>query len=137
LDGAAVRIGHFPGFKGYDAVLISCDHGDVDALRNVAREVATSRTAVLVNARCLISETKPADLRLFAAPPGIRIPPAASHFVWRIDGSLHSSLDGLLEGLVGPAGHQYFDLDGENAILVVSVGEYDDNWWRAQAELKI
>ena len=129
-----MRIGHFPVFKGYDAVLISCDRGDVNILRAVAREAVALCSPVSVNERCDVSETIPAHLQLVAAVTGVRIPSAVLQFTWRIDPTFHSSLDGLLEGLVGPSGHQYFDLDGKNAALCVSVGEYDENWWRPQSK---
>lgn len=130
-----MRIGHFPGLKGYDAVLISCERGDVNILRSVAREAVASRSPVSVNERCDVSETVPAQLQLVAAATGVHVSSAVLKFTWRIDPAFHSSLDGLLEGLVGPSGHQYFDVDGKNAALVVSVGEYDENWWRkASAE---
>ncbi len=129
-----MHIGHFPGLKGHDAVLISCGQEEVDGLRAGAREAVSSRLPVLVNDRCFISGTIPADLQLFAAATGVHVPSLANRFIWRIDFTLYSSLDGLLEGLNGPSGHQYFDLDGDDAILVVSVGEYDDNWWRSHAE---
>ncbi len=117
-----MHIGHFPGLKGHDAVLISCGQEEVDGLRAGAREAVSSRLPVLVNDRCFISGTIPADLQLFAAATGVHVPSLANRFIWRIDFTLYSSLDGLLEGLNGPSGHQYFDLDGDDAILVVSVG---------------
>jgi hypothetical protein len=27
-------------------------------------------------------------------------------------------------------GHQYFDLDGSDTELIVSIGEYSDSWWQ-------
>ena len=129
-----MNIGHFPGLKGYDAVLISCGQDELDGLRGVAREAVSSRLPVSITDYCFVSQTIPADLQLFAAATGVLVPSLANRFVWRIDSSLYSSLDGLLEGLVGPTGHQYFDLDGRDTILVVSVGEYDDNWWHSHAE---
>ena len=112
-----MRIGHFPRFKGYDAVLISCNRGEVNTLRAVARQAVASRSPVSVNERCDVAETIPARLQLVAAVTGVRIPSAGLQFTWRIDPIFHSSVDGLLEGLVGPSGHQYFDLDGKNAAL--------------------
>jgi hypothetical protein len=129
-----MNIGYFHGLKGYDAVLISCGQDELDGLRGVAREAVSSRLPVSITDYCFVSQTIPADLQLFAAATGVLVPSLANRFVWRIDSSLHSSLDGLLEGLVGPTGHQYFDLDGRDTILVVSVGEYDDNWWHSHAE---
>lgn len=129
-----MRIGHFPGLKGSDAVLISCGKEEVDGLRAVAREAVSSRLPILVNDRCVITGTMPAGLQLFAAATGVLIPSLANRFIWRIDSTLYSSLDGSLEALVGPSGHQYFKIDGDDAILVVSVGEYDDNWWHSHAE---
>jgi opacity protein-like surface antigen len=32
--------------------------------------------------------------------------------------------------LLAGSGHQYFDVTPSTAVLVVSVGEYDANWWR-------
>ena len=129
-----MNIGYFPSLKGYDAVLISCGQDELDRLRGVAREAVSSRLPVSVNDYCFVSQTIPADLQLFAAATVVLVPSLANRFIWRIDSSLYSSLDGLLEGLVGPSGHQYFDLYGRGAILVVSVGEYDDNWWHSHSQ---
>jgi hypothetical protein len=69
-----MRIGHFPGLKGSDALLISCGKDEVDALRAVAREAVSTRLPVLVNDRCVISGTIPAGLQLFAAATGVLFP---------------------------------------------------------------
>lgn len=129
-----MRIGNFQGFKGDDAVLISCDSSEISTLRDVVREAVVLRLPVPIIERCNVSETVPAGLRLFAAIAGVFVPSAALQFVWRIDPKFHSSLDGLLEGLTGPSGHQHFYVDGKNAVLCISVGEYDENWWRDQSK---
>jgi hypothetical protein len=91
-----MNIGHFPGLKGYDAVLISCGQDELDGLRGVARKAVSSRLPLSINDYCFVAQTIPADLQLFAAAIGVLVPSLANRFVWRIDSSLYSSLDGLL-----------------------------------------
>jgi hypothetical protein len=96
IEGTAMNIGHFPGLKGCDAVLISCGQDELDGLRGIAREAVSSRLPLSINDYCFVAQTIPADLQLFAAAIGVLVPSLANRFVWRIDSSLYSSLDGLL-----------------------------------------
>jgi hypothetical protein len=115
-------------------VWIMFSRGKDPRLTTRFREAVSSRLPLSINDYCFVAQTIPADLQLFAAAIGVLVPSLANRFIWRIDSSLYSSLDGLLEGFFGPSGHQYFDLDGTDTILLVSVGEYDDNWWHSNAE---
>jgi hypothetical protein len=122
-----MRLGYFPGFNGGDAVLISCDPGDIATLRSLLRRASKSDAPVSVHEHGTVSAAHPVEL--IAARTGVLVRPGDRRFTWRVD-STYPNVDGLLEGLQpAAAGHQYFGLDRTTAVLMVSVGEYDANWW--------
>jgi hypothetical protein len=124
---ARMRLGYFPGFKGGDAVLVSCAPTDVATLRSLLRKASGTDAALPIHEHGAVTATSPVEL--VAARTGVVVAAADRRFTWRLD-STYSSVDGLLEGLQqATTGHQYFDLDRTSAFLMVSVGEYDENWW--------
>jgi hypothetical protein len=53
----------------------------------------------------------------------------AGDWLWRLTGPEHEGVDSKLEVLEQQDGHQYFELEPAGAQIMVSVGEYDADWW--------
>jgi hypothetical protein len=91
-------------------------HGSVVAIHDLAK----------------VSDRFPA--RLFVCPKAATIDATSRDFVCRLSENEYSDLDSKLQALESViAGHQYFPLSGTSATLMVSVGEYSDQWWQQNA----
>jgi hypothetical protein len=120
-----LRLGFFADFRD-PSLLLS---GSADALRNLVRElekfVASDRDELSIHELAWVSPTHPA--RLYAVRAAVPKPGA---FCWSCSSSEFEVVRGKLATLASSdAGHQYFELLGADSDLVVSVGEYDDEWW--------
>jgi hypothetical protein len=87
---------------------------------------------VAIHDVALVSGRHPA--RLFVLPTSAALNSSELDFAWRISESENADIDSKLavpESSI--AGHQYFTLARTNAKLMVSVGEYSDDWWQHAA----
>ena len=125
-----VRLGFFPEFKGADSVLLHGTSPQLLALVGRLREfVASSLEEWPIHADALVSRRFPAHL--FASRSGVS---SGTGFHWRCSPAELPSIQGLLHVLAASgSGHQYFDLAGTSAQLIVSAGEYPESWWQANA----
>jgi hypothetical protein len=54
----------------------------------------------------------------------------AGEFVWLCSGEAGLDIPGMIKPLMaGLAGHQYFELAEGKGTLMISVNEYNDEWW--------
>jgi hypothetical protein len=132
LGTAIMRLGYFQEFRGSDMVLLSCGSAEIRALRaSLSREFSRG-SAVAIHELAKVSDRHPA--RLFVCPRVASVQSMAGDFVWHLSPHDYSDLDAKLEALESvPTGHQYFELPGTQSELMVSVGEYSDDWWQRDA----
>ena len=125
-----VRLGFFTDFKGGDSVLLHGTSPQLSALITRLTEfVASPHEEWPVHSCALVSQRYPAQL--FASRSGIS---SSTGFRWRCSPAELPSIQGMLGALVASgSGHQYFDLAGSPAQLIVAAGEYPDSWWEANA----
>lgn len=88
--------------------------------------VDLGRAELPVHELASVSQKHPARLYVTSVPT--QRPDA---FFWSCSEANIQEVREMLVALANcETGHQYFDLAGASADLVVSVGEYDDEWWR-------
>jgi hypothetical protein len=132
LGSVIVRLGHFQEFKGSDIVLLSCDCAEIGALRASLSRGSSHGSTVAIHDLAKVSDRYPA--RLFVCPKTAKVDANTRDFVWRLTDNEYSDLDAKLEALERVlTGHQYFPLHGTPSELMVSVGEYSDQWWQHYA----
>jgi hypothetical protein len=113
-------------------VLLSCDAAEISMLRAVLSRSIPHGLAVAIHDLAKVSDRYPA--RLFVCPKAATVDSTSRDFVWRLSENEYSDLDSKLEALESVlAGHQYFPLPGAPSELMVSVGEYSDQWWQHDA----
>ena len=118
-------LGHFQDFKGSDTILLSCSRIGVERL---LRELgAAEASPVALHLICQVTPKHPTTL--FAAGK-----PVAGNVTWVVPTSELPGVSEMLQSLARTdQGHQFFDLQGSSATLVVSLNEYNEEWWRAHA----
>lgn len=123
-----LHLGYFENFKGADIVLLTCDPVEVTPLRGVLADVMAKGIPFAIHDLAVVSARNPACLVLCpAAAPFRRVD---GGFIWRLNHVEFATVDSRLEVLAHVrAAHQYFDLDGSNVRLMVSVNEYGEGWW--------
>jgi hypothetical protein len=127
-----MRLGYFEEFKGSDTVLLACDGGEIGVLRASLSRSIPHGSVVAIHDLAKVSDRYPA--RLFVCPKTATVDATSRDFVWRLSDNEYSDFDSKLEVLESViAGHQYFPLPGTPSTLMVSVGEYSDQWWQHDA----
>lgn len=121
-----LRLGFFQKFKGNDTVLLCGDREDISMLRAKLAFLSKADTgcSVAIHELCSVSSSNPVEL--FAISPSSQ----SSGSTFSFDDSVSERLSVLEQG---PPGHQYFDLANQRT-LMVSAGEYDDNFWRTRGQ---
>jgi hypothetical protein len=125
-----LRLGVFQEFKGDEAaVLIAADEAGIIALIDAVAAAAPSpQTPFAVHDLCEVSARYGVRLYLSAAE---RPRPQSTGYSLSVSGYWADTTKEKLQPLQSAnSGHQYFELIPPTAVLVVSVGEYDANWWR-------
>lgn len=118
-------LGRFSNFKGADTVLLDCSAEGIAQLVSCLRSMTGTPRAIHA-----ISNVMPGrQTKLFASAAPI---PNENTLV--IDEEALADIAGKLLGLAkAGSGHQYFDIVGPSTTLLVSIGEYGEEWWRAHA----
>ena len=124
-----LRIGFFPKFNATDAVLISGTSEDVASLSAQLAPLLTGDQATLVIHE--LAEVAPNHrLKLFAvlAPPQSQ---EIGTFFWPCTKHNRKEIKEKLVSLAtSVTGHHYFELADIPVTLIISVGEYTDDWWQ-------
>ena len=126
-----MRLGFFTQFAFGDDCVLLC--GGPEQLRALATRlsefVVSSLEEWAVHSHALVSPRCPAHL--FASRSGFS---SSTGFRWRCSPAELPSIQGMLQVLAASgSGHQYFDLAGSTAQLIVSAGEYPESWWEKNA----
>jgi hypothetical protein len=123
-----LHLGYFEDFKGADTVLLSCDPVEVLPLRGVLADVMAKGVPFAIHDLAIVSVRHPA--RLVLCPAAAPSRGVGAGFIWRLNHVEFATTDSRLEVLEqGRAAHVYFDLDGSDVQLMISVSEYDESWW--------
>jgi hypothetical protein len=119
-----IRIGLFSNFKGADTVLVDGSPSDIEALGRSLSEVASGKPFPLHEAAVVAPGH---TVRLVAASDL----PEAGALWWKCSNEGIETIKGKLDPLaMGSSGHQYFELEDTAVQLMVSVGEYGQEWWK-------
>lgn len=119
-----LKIGLFPNFKGADTVLIDGAPSDIVALSTLLAQVVVDKP-LAVHEIAAVAPRYPVTLFAATTSPGTR------GYWWKCSSEEIETIQGKLEPLTeGGKGHQYFDLEGTNTQLMISVGEYGSKWWQ-------
>ena len=128
-----LRLGFFREFKfeGEDMVLLTGTNEDIRVL-NDRIGAALSNSLDVVALHDLASVAPNHKLEIFAVLKSLPKAHAnAATFFWRCFSEEFPQVEGKLSALMNCRnGHHYFDLEGSNVTLMVSVGEYSDEWWQ-------
>jgi hypothetical protein len=121
-----LRLGFFTDFTD-PTLLLSGTAPAMLKLSNALEEfLGSGRAELPVHELASVSQKHPARLYVMRAPA--QRPDA---FCWSCSEANFQEVREMLVTLAnGETGHQYFDLVDASADLVVSVGEYSDQWWR-------
>lgn len=123
-----LRLGYFPDFNGTDTVLIDGTSQEIKELCKRLGEFVDSGMLAL-SLDDLVSVSFAHSARLVVISDEKR---ADSRFIWSCNASSFDATKEKLHALVAASkGHQYFELVGSPAQLMVSIGEYGDEWWQA------
>ena len=122
-----LRLGFFPQLKGNDAVLLDGAATEIALLIvRLGEFTASAEPELPIHGFADVSPRHP--VRLFASRTGRGI---GAGFRWLCSAAEITAIQEKLGGLsASGCGHQYFNLMGSSAQLIVSVGEYDESWWR-------
>jgi len=126
-----LHLGFFPDFKWADSVLLTGNAHDIESLSSALGKFveANEHQFPIHN---LASVAPRHQVQLFAqraTQEAQRSKPL--QFSWLCTSSSLSDIQAKLLALVHSGnGHQYFDLEGADTQLIVSVGEYNDSWWQ-------
>jgi hypothetical protein len=125
-----MRLGFFANLKGADSLLLEGTSQDIALLSTRLGEfLASDQQQLAIHALTNVSARHPA--KLFATRSASTAVPG---FSWVLSPGTLPTLQGKLATLIGLAsGHQYFELEGSNAQLMLSVGEYGESWWQTHA----
>jgi len=127
-----LQLGFFEDFKFKDSVLLEGSAGDIEQLAAYLDAFVSSQESVLaIHTFASVAPNHPAQL--FVSRSARSSPPrGASQFYWWCSPEELPTILGKLQPLVtSGSGHQYFNLMGSSAQLIVSVGEYGPSWWQA------
>jgi len=127
-----LRLGFFENFKGTDSVLLAGSSHDIALLSASLNGFVASQESVLpIHSLASVAPNHSVELFAQRAPSSPQCQPLQFH--WLCSPNEYANVQGKLEALATSAhGHQYFELIGSPAQLVVSVGEYGASWWQAQ-----
>jgi|GEM_PF-3382414 len=120
-----MNLGYLENFKGDNIVLLSGAAEDIKLLSSkLAEFVKSGESEWPIHPIASISVTH--SLKLWASRGGTGV-----GFRWLCSAEEFPTIQEKLEPLAnGGAGHQYFPLSRSSAELMVSVGEYDADWWK-------
>jgi hypothetical protein len=125
-----LHLGLFRKFKGYDAaILVAADNKGLTALfAAVDAAVANPQILIAVHDLCEVSVKHGVSLYVSAAE---HFHVRDAEYVLSVSSYWAATVKEKLQPLLlAGSGHRYFDVTPSTAMLVVSVGEYDANWWR-------
>jgi len=137
-----LRVAFFNDFNGSDTVLFAGNRNGMELLSWIARELAAGKTSIdLLTHRGVVTLFgMELTAYLDASDVGLRRrKPTGLDFAWvrDADGWLEvaEKVDALRDSQSG-SGHAYLNAAhrGEPAVLMVSVGEYDEEWWARAAD---
>jgi hypothetical protein len=120
----ATRLGYFRGFKGGNTVLLALDRADVSVLCRSIAAAVNNEEPLAIHEMALVA--KQHAVRLFVYSESMCVSVGEGNWAWSID---LEDVDPKLKVLEHGNGHQYFDLEPKGTQLIVSVGEYDEQWW--------
>jgi hypothetical protein len=128
-----MHLGFFKDFGWADSVFLTGSPSEIASLAERLGTFAFSgEDSMPIHNIAIVASKYPAQLYALSKTPPL--PTDTSHFHWLCSPKEIESVQGKLQRLAeSGSGHQYFDLLGSSAQLVVSVGEYSDSWWQAQA----
>jgi hypothetical protein len=121
-----LRLGFFADFTD-PTLLVSGTAPAMIKLSHALEEfVGSGRAELPVHELASVSQKHPARLYVTRAPAQ-----RSDAFCWSCSEATFQEVREMLVTLANcETGHQYFDLVGASAGLVISVGEYGDQWWR-------
>ena len=126
-----LHLGFVPDFKWSDSVLLSGSTHDIEKLSLALGKFVESKDQQFpIHNLASIAPRHQAQLFVQCATQELRHSNPAQ-FSWQCTSGSLSDIQAKLLALVHSGnGHQYFDLDGSDTQLIVSVGEYNDKWWQ-------
>ena len=126
-----LRLGFFTDFKSSESVLLTGTSHDIESLSLVmGKFVESDEGQFPIHNLASIAPRHQAQLFAQRAAPEPQ-QPTPIRFSWLCTPSSLSDIQAKLLALVRSSnGHQYFDLEGSDIHLIVSVGEYSDSWWQ-------
>ena len=127
----ALHLGFFPDFKWSDSVLLTGTAQDIEELSlALGKFVESKEPQYPIHNLASIAPRHQAQLfaQRSTSEPHHSKPP---QFSWLCASSSLPDIQAKLLALAHSGnGHQYFDLESPDTQLIVSVGEYNDNWWQ-------
>ena len=126
-----LRLGFFQDFKSENMVLLTGTKEDICALCDRIGIALSGSTNVLA-LHDLASVAPNNKAKLFVVlKPSSKARGNAKTFFWLCSKEAFPEVEDKLSALGNSkGGHHYFDLEGSNTKLMVSVGEYNDDWWQ-------
>ena len=113
-------------------VVLSCAGGEVVALSSAIAERVRQQDTLAIHNIARVSSRHPARLVVCSASPALN--QTDGEFIWEVGIGNLPNVEQKLHALVDiQSGHQYFGLTESNVTLMVSVGEYADDWWQRNA----
>jgi hypothetical protein len=129
-----LQLGFFEDFKFGDSVLLEGSACDIEQLAlHLGAFVPSQDSALAIHSIASVAPNHP--VQLFVSRSAGSSPPqgeGVAKFSWLCSPEELPTILDMLQPLVASgSGHQYFNLIGSSAQLIVSVGEYGPSWWQA------
>ena len=119
-----LKMGFFEYFKGSNTVLLEGGPIDISQLiERIDKFLISSAEELSVNSFATVSQTHPAKLFIRKS-----IPEKENGYYWIINVDDWKRIKNMLV-LLRPPSHQYFILSTQNTQLLISTGEYGEEWW--------
>ena len=127
-----LRLGFFTDFKWADSVILSGSPDDIQSLSfELGKFVVSSKQELPIHNLASVSNRYPAMLHVRQEKHHSQ-KSNLMQFTWLCSSLVLPDIHVKLLALTHAGnGHQYFDLQGTDLQLIVSVGEHSDAWWQA------
>ena len=126
----SIRVGFFENFKGADTLLIDVNAQGLRDLVAWVREVIASSQGMSLSSCSDVSLRLGIHVEAVCAPDDAGLVRTADKdFVWQHSMDGWTDIADKLAAMQAGHCHQYLDGSRDGVQIVVSIGEYGDNWW--------
>jgi hypothetical protein len=127
---ASVRIGYIEDFKGDQTLLIEGDQLGLTELARLLEALGTrTQTAIHLHSLGFVAMQGKIEVNAIQTPQDLGILRAGQIFLWQRSSTGWAAVGAKILGVAQQGKcHQYLDTSADEVAVVVSTGEYGDQW---------